>query len=625
MALHLWYKATPTGAWVGIDLTVARVGNFKLRISDSHPAVLEFDITQPQHTFPLAMRGYVSFWDDAGTTPDGVPQALGNPAFEGYIWEVQPAASNTIHYLCYDPSHLAGTEISIMSTAWQSSVSGDRPLPGTGAVPRIIFNNSIENDVDWSFERASNRTVGQIFATVFDDAVNPLRWYDAAPSADNPYVSSELDLFTVVPQEKVVATNEGLRAFFDRLTRQYYPEYAMRWDPGSRWWRWYSRLYSPSTTLTLNDPDASNVVLTMELRRSLEGCYPAVEFRGPEATETIDVRTLDGSLSITSAPTILETYTDAGGTGTVNAYTQFQITNSAYRRGAKRLPAGYLVRQNDYFWSQTQSPCFLVSFDSGATWQGIQSVYFDFQNGIVQIPDGLFPYFWSDHRLDPDSSQHFWTPNAYRLIWAKYNDPIIVRRPASGFTGTTYTVAGATNVKCIYDEMLAVGYNRVGTPVTTATRRAQFESLGDNLLAACKDIKYAGGCQLDGLRYEFCKLGRTINLAAVDADGAPLTTGWESLAMILTDVEYDFENQTTQLTFSQEALASFGDSIDLLKQRLKIGYVEKFRDIQMWYTWRHVESKYANKPGGFNMWSGLVYSDRDLYFDKNFGTVEEAE
>lgn len=625
MALHLQCQTDLGGPFVGIDLTVARVGNFKLKVSDNHPAILEFDIAQPQHTFPLGLRNYVSFWDDAGLTPDGVPQSLGNPLFEGFIWDVQPTDSNGIHYICYDPSHMSGKEVPVMSTAWNPSTGpGVAPLPGIGAVPRLIINNAIENDVDWGYERAHNLSVGQIIALVFDDALNPLRWYQAAPTADNPYVISELNLFTAVPQEKIVSTNESLRTFVDRLTQQYYPEYAFRWDPGSRWWRWYSRLTAPQVTLVLNDPDNANTVLSMELHRSLDGRYPAVEFRGPERTDTIDVNTLDGSLSITSDPVILETYTDAGGTGTAKAYTQFQVTEPTHRRGAKRLPGSYLVRENDYFWMATQSPCFLISFDTGVTWQGIESVFFDFQNGIVQIPDGLYPYFWSDHRLDPSSSQHFWTPNAYRLIWAKFSDPIIVRRPPSGFVGTSYTVAGATNIKYIYDEMLAVGFNRVGIPVTTATRVAQFEALGDNLLAACKDIAYAGGCVLEGLRYDFCKLQRCVNLAAVDADGATLITGWESINAILTDVEYDFGGQTTTLTFSQDALTAWGDNIDLLKQRLLIGYVDKIRDIRINYTWGHFESKYANKPGGYNAWTGLEYTDKDLYYDPRVGTLEEA-
>ena len=621
MALHLWYQSTLGGSFVGIDLEAANVHSFRLKIGDSHPATLEFDIAQPQHTLPLNLRGYVSFWDDAGLTPDAAPQAIGNPLFEGFIWEAQPTDSNGIHYLCYDPSHLAGKEIAVMSTAWQNT---SPPVPGTGAVPRLILNNSIENDVDWAFERGNGMTVGNIIATVLDDALRPLRWYQAMPTATDAYVSAELNLFTAIPQEKVVATNEGLRAFIDRLTQQYYPEYAFRWDPGSRYWKFYSRLSATPVTLVLNDPDGANVVSSMELHRNMDNRYPSIEFRGPERVDTVDVSTLDGSLSITSAPTVLETYTDAGGTGTVNAYTQFQITNSAYRRGSRRLAANYLVRQNEYFMSATQSPTFLITFDGGGSWQGIQSVYFDFQNGIVQIPAGLYPYFWSDHTLSPTSSQHFWTPNGYRLIWGAYADPIIVRRPSSGFSGTINTIAGSTATKYIYDEMLSVGRNRIGTPVTTATRTAQFELLGDSLLAAMKDIAYAGGCRLEGLRYDFCKLGRCVNLAAVDEDGATLTTGWEAINAIVTDVEYDFAEQLTILTFSQDVLTAFGDNVDLLKQRLKIGYVQKIREILGQYTWRHAESKYANKPGGYNVWSGYVYTDKDFYYDAKLGTVEEA-
>lgn len=98
----------------------------------------------------------------------------------------------------------------------------------------------------------------------------------------------------------------------------------------------------------------------------------------------------------------------------------------------------------------------------------------------------------------------------------------------------------------------------------------------------------------------------------------------EEIKCILTDVEYDFAEQTTTHTFSQEALTAWGDSIDLLKQRLKIGNVEKFRRIDWKYTWGHFDSKYANKPGGYFAWTGLNYTDKDLYYDAQLGTVEEA-
>lgn len=624
MALHLEYQTTLGGSFTAVDLTASRVGPFKLRISDSHPAVLDFDVVAPQHTFPIGLRNYIRFWDDAGTTPEGA-QSSSNPLFEGFITECQPVESNLIHYTAYDPSSLSGKEIPVMSTEWDPPGGPTvGPLPGTGAVPRLIMNATIDNDVDYAFSRIDNAEVSSMIATVFNDAYQPLKYYQAGPSGATPYVATDIDPFTYQPQEKQVATNESIRSFVDRLTTQHYPEYAFIWIPGTRRWRWYNRFAATPVTLTLNDPDNVNTVLTMELHRSLEGRYAAVEIYGPETTETGTFSTLNGSLTIISDPIVLETAVDAGGSFDVVAYTQFQITDEDYRRGAKRFPATYTVRENDYFYVGTQSPTFEITYDNGATWQALESIWFDFQFGIVTIPDGCYPYFYADPPLQDGNSQRFWTPNGYRLHWASYRDPITVRRPASGFTGTIYSVAGSTAVKHIYDEMLSVGYSRAGTPVTTATRIAQFEDYAQNILNSVKDIIYTGGCTLEGLLYDFCRLQRCINIAAVDADGAAVTTGWEAINAIVSDVEYNFAEQTTTLTFSQEALAQWGDNQDLLKQRLRIGYVEKIRDIQIGYTWRHVDTVYSNKPGGINVWSGVVYTDRDLFYDANMGTIEEA-
>lgn len=346
---------------------------------------------------------------------------------------------------------------------------------------------------------------------------------------------------------------------------------------------------------------------------------------GPQvAGPSEEFSTIDGTLNIISPPTILETYTDIHGTATVNAYTQFQIDDVNKRRGAKRLPATTLVRENDYFWVGTQSPTFQMSWDMGDSWLGVESFWFDFQNGMAIIPDGLYPYFWSDHELFEGSTQHFWTPNAYRIIWAPYAEPLSIRVPGSGYVGTSYTVAGQKSELRIYDEMLAVGQSRFGIPVTTASRVAAYEILAEAILAARKDIIYTGGCILEGLRYEFCRLERNVNLAAVNADGSTLITGWENINAVVSDVEYNFTEQTTSLTFSAETLNILGDNIDLLKQRLRIGLMERIRFITYEYTWGHFESKYANKPGGYDAWNGLIYNDYDLFWDSQAGTLEKA-
>ncbi len=349
-----------------------------------------------------------------------------------------------------------------------------------------------------------------------------------------------------------------------------------------------------------------------------------MKFYGPETAGPVEIfSTLDGTLAPIGSYVVLENYIDSGGIGTVIAYSTYQIVDANKRRGAKLFPSTYLVRDDDYHVVGTRSPTFEVTFDGGATWQGVESVWFDFQNGTVNFPAGVYIYFWSDHTLEAGSSRHFWTPNGYRLVWAPFGDPITVRYPPTGYAGTSYTVAGQKSELRIYDEMLAVGYNRVGTPVTTLARYSQFQELARSIHVARKDIIYTGGASLEGLLYTFCRLNKCINLAAVDQDGTTITTGWESLSMMLTDAEYNFSDLTTTLTFSQEALTAMGDNADLLKRRLKIGLVETVRMIEMHNVFSTFQSPYTRgKP--IKYVSGIVYNDYDLFYDPQLKRTDRA-
>jgi hypothetical protein len=638
MALLMAYQEDPGGTYTYLDPASFGVRDCVLKFSDSHPAQLSFGVVASQETFPLGYRWFLKLWDTAGTTPDGAVQSFDNPAFEGHVWEIEPAESNLVRYVAYDPSMIAGREIPVMSTDWPVSAgAGLQPVPDSTAVPRVIFNNTIFNDVDAAYERASDQSIGDIIATVMTDAVTILHWFNAAPSpvGTSAYINSELSLFSFEPQAKVVATNESLRQFIDRLTQTHYPEYAFLWTPGTRLWHWYSRLTALAETVTLNQPttlDSGTVttVLSMELHRSLEGCYPAVEFRGPETSSGIEeFSTLDGTLATIGTPTIIENYIDSGGIGTVVVFPGFQIVDPDKRRGAKLLPSMYFVRDDAYHFVGTKSPTLLCTFDGGDTWQGIESVPFDFRNGIAYMPKNaagelLFIYYWSDQFLEAGSTRNFWTPNGYKLIWAPMGDPITIRYPATGFAGTSYTVAGMQTPYQQYDEMLAVGYNRFGIPVTTATRAGQFQILAQAMHRAKKDIVYTGGMLLEGIVWDFCRLNKTINIAAVDHNGSTVTTGWESLAMLVTDVEYNFADMTTSVTFSQSALAAWGDNVDLLKQRLRLGNgVEMVRQISYQYQFSTFQSPYTRgKPISFV--SGITYTDKDLFYDRNTGTTEEA-
>jgi hypothetical protein len=625
VTLKMEYQAIDGGAFAAVDLTALRVSLKSLLISDSHAMQLNFSVVAAQHTFPFGLRKFIKLWDDAGTTPNGAPQSNSNPLFEGWIWEAQPAESNRIDYVAYDPSQMSGNEIPVMSTAWNASVGGSAPpQPGDSAVPRLIVNATIANDDDYAYERASNQSVANIIQMILDDAIEPLRWYNAAPGSGSAYINTEMANFIYRPQEKIVFTNQSIRSAIDSVTQSNYPEYAFLWTPGTRLWHWYSRFSAPAITLTLNDTTASNLVLAMELHRSLDGRYPAVKFYGPETAGPVEVfSTLDGTLTPIGPYTVLENFVDSGGLGTVTAYGAYQIVDPDKRRGARLLPTVAFVRDDAYTTVGTRSPAFEITFDGGNTWRAVESVWFDYQNGIVNLPEGMYTYLWSDHRLEEGNSRHFWTPNGFRLIWAPYGDPITVRYPPSGYAGSSYTVAGQKSELRIYDEMLSVGYNRIGIPVTTATRVTQYQELARSIWVSKADILYTGGCTLEGFRYEFCRLNKCINIAAVNANGAPIVTGWEGLNIILTDVEYNFEDVTTQLTFNSEALTALGDNQDLLKRRLKIGMVQKIRQIQMRYLYSQFQSPYT-RGGPITYVSGIAYTDQDLYYDPNTGKTEGA-
>lgn len=68
-----------------------------------------------------------------------------------------------------------------------------------------------------------------------------------------------------------------------------------------------------------------------------------------------------------------------------------------------------------------------------------------------------------------------------------------------------------------------------------------------------KDLRYAGGCTLEGLDYEFLRLDRKARLVA-PAGVTPETFPWAGIDAIVTDVRYDFEGETTTLQFSSDQM-----------------------------------------------------------------------
>ncbi len=626
-------QTTAFGSFTAVDLAAQGFGKIKLTVSYSHPATLRWVMHAPQESFPLGIRTFVKFWDDAGTNPaTSTAWSSTNPIFEGFIEEVQPREANLIEYVAYDPTYRAGQEIAIMSINWpQGNVgTGTPPQPHTSAVPRLIMNSKIDNDDDYAFQRGGGSlTVGNMLATVFEDEYHPLYWMNAAPgdgtSAGNnvPYVAADCDAMTLVPQEKIVFQSETVRAAVDRLVAAHYPQYKLLWHPlssnadYSRKWRFKDVKASTERTVTLNQFDNSNDVLSMELGRSIERRFTAVKFYGPETLTLTVASTLDGTLAPVGYYTVLETL---GISTEIRAYQNWQITNPNRRRMGRILPTPVMVPVGGYQWMRSFGPTLQASWDNGATWITVAGAYFDYRDGIASIaPAHLF--FWTSQGVIQQTGiQHYFPPNAFRLVYAYFDTPLSVRYPTSGYSGTAYDVANISHEKKIYDEMLAIGYER-GTPVTSAIRLAQYSTLAQQMHTEAKDIIYTGGMTFDGIEYDWVKLDRRCNIAAVDGDGNSVTTGWEAIGALVTDVEYDFDERITTIQFSSDQQELLGIDPEEMKWRLGIRALE--RRSQAWTRFLFVpfRSEWSWRDNTAMRMAGIESGVNITYVDPETGEV----
>ena len=124
--------------WQAVDLTSQRISNFRLQVAYSHPATLEFEVHQPQHTVPIAAYAGVRFWDEGQTDPDDVPFSSANPLFLGFVEDIDPGEeSNLIKYTCYDATLRAANQVPVMSTAWDTpTTQAPGPCPAWSSTPR---------------------------------------------------------------------------------------------------------------------------------------------------------------------------------------------------------------------------------------------------------------------------------------------------------------------------------------------------------------------------------------------------------------------------------------------------------------------------------------------------------
>lgn len=595
MDAKLQKQLTVFGDYTDVDLSTLPAVAGKLTISYSHAAQLAFNVIDGEHTIPIERLAFVRFWLNGTTLDDGeTAQSSSHPLFEGFVENVGPGGdSNKVSIVCMDPTFRTARELTVMSVPWVAgfaSADPDLQVPpteGIGAIPRVVYNVFQESDSDYAFVVGAAGTIGQIIAGILDYTQEVLWWRNTCPGtlitgSQSPYVSGDLSGMTFIPQEKIVWESESPRAATERLQR-YEPRYRLMWHPGERQWRFRDLTTAPNVTLRLNDPTIDFPVLSLELTPSLDKAYTALKLYGPPTATTEEYTWIDpavapdgwtNTLQPVGSPVTLETI---GLIDSVVTYKAWQVVDATKRRGARLLPDWYALRTNQYIWENVKYPQFLLSWDAGNTWTGASNVFLDFLTGQAIFPVTA-PYCTVENQVNLTGNvligQHYFPPNAAKLLWAPYGEPLFARYPAEGYVGTAYTVAGLKVEKRDYDEQLAIG-TEYGTPVTSDARIAQMELLAQSEVSKNCDITWVGGCVLDGLDFSWCRLNRSVSFEASDGSGGTITTGWESINCYVTDVEYDFEEKTTTLTFSSDRAETIGEDVANIKQRLGIRQLEQ--------------------------------------------------
>ena len=399
-----------------------------------------------------------------------------------------------------------------------------------------------------------------------------------------PYVPADLAPLDFIPQDKVVSESELLGQALDRLLSRY-PAYRVLFVPGlgetDNQWRFINIKECPRLTLTLNDfGPAAKKVMSFQLNRVLDKRFTAYRIYGPQAItstvayvndnpETTGEDEAGGLVEMWTSPEAINFgVVGPGGPGTGYAGRRWQVSDTAKRKIARILPgtvlipdSQYNVNGTSYMQRQITGPTLQVTYDGGTTWWTATGLSWDPQTGIFETPFAMCQY-------DPGAAvgNKYKLPDNVRVYYGYFSSPLQVRCPAIGFEGSAYTVAGMAVEGREYDEMLSVGYER-GTPVSTPDRLAQYEKLAQAKLDVTKDIIYTGGCTIEGLDFDFLRLQKKICFSAINGNGTPIATGWETIDAIVTDVEYDFENRLTLLTFSSDKAQYLQQSTDGAAER----------------------------------------------------------
>lgn len=553
-ALHLWIGYT------AVDLVAQHFCGFELSVPIGQPRRLTFTVRAAQHTLPVTFHDFIIFTHDSYG-------GWATPLFEGYVHEIQPVSSVELKITAYDATKRASDETWCMS---DSSVWAT-------VLPRRVYNVKLERDPDYAFAYRSDATVGQMAKDILEAAYADLVAINGAPPAHiggAAYDAIDFDAMDFIPQEKVVFDSMTVGDALARLMDAY-PQYRCLFIPGvasdRRKWHYYDVTAAPAITLTLND-FTDKKVLGLNFSRSMEKRFTAVKFYGPEKTTLYVPTQSGGTLTPLWDTGFAESQFEALGAiaGTEDVGRKWQIADATKRRMARLLPSEVAIGTNGTFnllFVYTRTPTVEATWD-GVTWLPVENVSIDYRNGIIETP-------YHVHEYKDDSVTPYTLPTDVRFTCAYYDAPLVARYPTSGYEGTAYTVFSHQAELRRFDEALAVGYE-FGVPVTDTERTDAFKKIAENLHKVYSNVIYAGVVTLAGLDWDWL-VPRRINFAAIDADGDPLTTGWEAIDAFQTEVSYDFVNGTTTITFNGDHLAYLATNVDQMKQQLKIDLESQWR------------------------------------------------
>jgi hypothetical protein len=566
---------------------------------------LRFTERVNEHLPTIKRNERMELYDTETPTGTVVP---GVRRFFGYVSKIEPQG-NEVHYTCVDP-------IGKLHQMMIADPSG---------LPRLVFNVPYQ-DPDYvyvllnTFRESepgtpANHNVSELWRVMLEIHEEAIHAECPGLSAGPPWTAlptghiedhyapdTLIEDYGFEP-DRVIFEEQTLGSAFDDLL-QLVPSAELHFDPESKLLRWLARANlgvsgtgtvedSTRTLNSIEDPSPSyqRPILAKEIGTSLEDRFTRVEIVG-EPEDQIETATKSGGGLVELWDTGLEaTWTiqraRSGGAGANNAYwyvhRQFKLTTGDERKrrilawsrkgffvqGVPGQPSegfvdpGYTTKYYTAVLQRQHTPVlaahFSINGDSG--WFIVPCTY-DQINGIILATN---PLVLGDIRT---SDTEFVKPDDVAFTYAWPDVPVLASYPeaAATFEGTASEAPYNIQRTASFFE----------DDLFDTEQQVNYRKLAKSLWRTRGDVIFTGSVVLHGIDYSFEGFnddrnehyGR-LNIAGLKDDGTSETTGWEEMDAPVHDIDYDYEANTTTVTFNDDwAEYVFGD-YETLKLRVQ--------------------------------------------------------